>query len=54
MDVDPETAELYEQTFIDVPAILDKYKASAEVVNGKFIHEIYRYSCPRQGHLPLC
>ena len=30
-----EEQDLYEQSFIDVPAILDKHKAAAEVTQGK-------------------
>ena len=37
MEKEPEetTAEGYEQSFIDVPAILDKHKAAAAICDGK-------------------
>ena len=35
-----EGDDVYDQTFIDVPTILDKYKAAAAVVDGK----IYIYN----------
>ena len=38
MDPGPTEEELYEQSFIDVPAILDKHKAAAVVADGKYIN----------------
>ena len=32
-----EEQDLYDQSFIDVPAILDKHKAAAEVCQGKYL-----------------
>lgn len=32
-----EAQELYDQSFIEVPAILDKHKAAALIADGKFI-----------------
>ena len=31
-----EEQDLYDQSFIDVPAILDKHKAAADVCQGKY------------------
>lgn len=38
-----EGDDVYDQTFIDVPAILDKYKAAAAVVDGKIYIYISNY-----------
>ena len=37
MEAEPTAEELYDQSFIDVPAILDKHKAAAVVCDGKCI-----------------
>ena len=36
MEGNTEEQDLYNQSFIDVPAILDKHKAAAEVCQGKY------------------
>ena len=36
MEGEPTAEELYDQSFIDQPAILDKHKAAAAIVDGKF------------------
>ena len=36
MEGGPTAEELMDQTFIDQPAILDKHKAAAAVVDGKY------------------
>ena len=36
MEAEPTAEELYDQSFIDVPAILDKHKAAAVVCDGKY------------------
>jgi len=44
MESKPEEAtadELYDQSFIEVPAILDKHKAAAVVCDGKYIFEYF-------------
>ena len=33
---EPTAEELYDQSFIDQPAILDKHKAAAAIVDGKY------------------
>ena len=33
--------ELYDQTFVDTPAILDKHKGAAAVADRKYPHLIY-------------
>ena len=38
-----EEKELYDQSFIDVPAILDKHKAAADVCQGKYLFLICSY-----------
>ena len=43
MDGEPTAEELYDQSFIEVPAILDKHKAAAQIVDGK-----YQIKCPGQ------
>ena len=35
MEGPADEQDLYDQSFIDVPAILDKHKAAAEVCQGK-------------------
>ena len=35
MEGEKTTEEVYDQTFIDSPAILDKHKAAATIVDGK-------------------
>jgi hypothetical protein len=35
MEVDPEQ-EAFDASFIETPAILDKYKGAAGIVDGKF------------------
>ena len=37
MEAEPTQEELYDQSFIEVPAILDKHKAAAVVCDGKYI-----------------
>lgn len=39
MEAEPTADELYDQTFIQSPAILDKHKAAAVVCDGKYIFE---------------
>ena len=34
---EPTEQDLYDQSFIDVPAILDKHKAAADVCQGKYM-----------------
>jgi len=36
MEAAPTKEELYDQTFIEQPAILDKHKAAAAIVDGKY------------------
>ena len=36
MEGEPTAEELYDQSFIDQPAILDKHKAAAAIVDGKY------------------
>ena len=35
MEGEPTAEELYDQSFMDQPAILDKHKAAAVIVDGK-------------------
>lgn len=39
MEAEPTAEELYDQSFIEVPAILDKHKAAAVVCDGKYLLE---------------
>lgn len=42
MEATEATAEeLYDQTFIEQPAILDKYKAAAVIADGKYKYILY-------------
>jgi len=38
MDAGLTEEEIYDQSFIDTPAILDKHKAAAVVADGKLIN----------------
>ena len=42
MEGPADEQEAYEQSFIDVPAILDKHKAAADICTGKLYFN-YRY-----------
>jgi hypothetical protein len=37
MEGEPTAEELYDQSFIEQPAILDKHKAAAKIVDGKYL-----------------
>lgn len=39
MEAEPTAEELYDQSFVEVPAILDKHKGAAVVCDGKYILE---------------
>lgn len=39
-----EQVDEYDKSFIEVPAILDKHKAAAEVCQGKFFNQHHKYT----------
>ena len=51
MEATEATAEeLYDQTFIEQPAILDKYKAAALIVDGKYKYINNEFNFSKSGN----
>ena len=44
----------YDATFIDQPAILDKYKAAGVIADGKYLSKIFKFICIMGFHFSKC
>ena len=49
METPEDIQDLYDQTFIEAPAILDKHKAAAQIADGKSLFRSLQSLLPRSS-----